>query len=214
MTALVLAIDTSGPASQVAWQRDKEGAEHQAVGPDRDQVLWQLVDRCLGEANAVPDLIAVSSGPGSYTGIRIGLAAAEGLSLGWKVARIAVPTFLAWAESVSAQAPVVCARGDGRGMVLWQPFSGEGNRRTAIGPLSRGEPQAVVEAWRRLSATLVGRDLPAELAAMSTPTAAPGALAVADWAGRHGGDLKDAPFVPIYLRPATPSTSRPADDHG
>lgn len=43
------------------------------------------------------DLIAVSNGPGSFTGLRIGLALAKGLGLGWDCPLIAVPTLDAMA---------------------------------------------------------------------------------------------------------------------
>ncbi len=50
--------------------------------------------------------IAVSMGPGSFTGLRIGLAAAKGLAIGADLPIIPVPTFLATAKMLSALLPV------------------------------------------------------------------------------------------------------------
>ncbi len=45
--------------------------------------------------------IAISEGPGSFTGLRIGMAAAKGLAYGWKIPLIPVPTFEALALEIS-----------------------------------------------------------------------------------------------------------------
>ncbi len=50
------------------------------------------------------DLIAVSNGPGSFTGLRIGLALAKGLAMGWQCPLIAVPTLDGMAMQLPSEA--------------------------------------------------------------------------------------------------------------
>jgi tRNA threonylcarbamoyladenosine biosynthesis protein TsaB len=61
--------------------------------------LLTIVDACLraGGAAVRPDAVAVASGPGSFTGLRIGFSTAKGLCLAYGCALVAVPTFDAWA---------------------------------------------------------------------------------------------------------------------
>lgn len=54
--------------------------------------LHVLINDALHAFNARPDAIAVSTGPGSYTGLRIGVSAAKGLAEGFGVPIVAVPT--------------------------------------------------------------------------------------------------------------------------
>jgi tRNA threonylcarbamoyladenosine biosynthesis protein TsaB len=71
--------------------------------------LIELVKLSLSEFDtSINDLraIAVSMGPGSFTGLRIGLAAAKGLALGADLPIIPVPTFLAVAKMVSSILPL------------------------------------------------------------------------------------------------------------
>jgi len=98
----VLAIDSSTDVLAVAL-RSARGRAEAAVdaGLRHAEALQSLVDFCMSAVGLVPadlDLVACAKGPGSFTGLRIGMATAKGMALGlgkpWK----AVPTLdcLAW----------------------------------------------------------------------------------------------------------------------
>lgn len=61
-------------------------------GSQASEQLGTLVEEAIDEAREKPDAVAVSSGPGSYTGLRIGMSMAKGLAYGSDAKLIAVPT--------------------------------------------------------------------------------------------------------------------------
>jgi tRNA threonylcarbamoyladenosine biosynthesis protein TsaB len=56
---------------------------HEVVGRGHAERLIPMIEEMLGDR--VPDAILVDCGPGSFTGVRVGLAAAHGLAIGWQV---------------------------------------------------------------------------------------------------------------------------------
>lgn len=77
------------------------------------------------EHNLSPDAIAVSSGPGSYTGLRIGVSEAKGLSYGLGIPLIAVSTPLVMASMTAGQADsdlLLCPMIDARRMEVYATF--------------------------------------------------------------------------------------------
>lgn len=61
-------------------------------GSQASEQLGTLVEEAIDETREKPDAVAVSSGPGSYTGLRIGMSMAKGLAYGNDAKLIAVPT--------------------------------------------------------------------------------------------------------------------------
>lgn len=78
----ILAIDTTAWNCSIAfWENGQELAFNEEIS-ERDQaaLLPQLVRKSLG--NSLPDQIIVNLGPGSFTGIRVGLSFAKGFAMG------------------------------------------------------------------------------------------------------------------------------------
>ncbi len=81
----------------MALSADGACLHHDATqeGPSHARVLAPFVDAALSfaESHAIPlDAVAVSIGPGSYTGLRIGLSTAKGVCYGRRVPLLTVPT--------------------------------------------------------------------------------------------------------------------------
>src|SRR5690554_3716815 len=95
--AIILSIETATPVCSCALLRDGEviinRESHQ--GQSHSTLLGVFVHDIMEQArqtSLIIDAIAISSGPGSYTGLRIGVSEAKGLSYGLGIPMIAIPT--------------------------------------------------------------------------------------------------------------------------
>ena len=95
--ACILHIETSTDVCSVAVSEDSHCIYHEEdhSGPNHAERLGSMVDEALSftDSHAIPfDAVAVSCGPGSYTGLRIGVSMAKGVCYGRDLKLIAVPT--------------------------------------------------------------------------------------------------------------------------
>lgn len=83
---MLLVIDSATAACSVALIKGSTlvAEAHEVVGRGHAERLIPMVQELLGGRR--PQTILVDCGPGSFTGIRVGLAAAHGLAIGWGVA--------------------------------------------------------------------------------------------------------------------------------
>ena len=137
----ILALESAALSAGAAVWEDTLLKSEQFVnsGLTHSQTLLPLVDAALsaaGKTVADMDAIAVSAGPGSFTGVRIGMGVAKGLALGAGKPIICVPTLLALAYNVSHFpgdiVPIMDAR---RGEVYTATYRWEGGKMEEVHPM-------------------------------------------------------------------------------
>ena len=130
----LLAIDTAGKTAAVAVLRDEVLLYEAAAnnGLTHSETLLPMVDTALkacGLRCADIDLYGVTAGPGSFTGLRIGLAAVKGMALPRQTPCAGVSTLEALAWGMAGQGTVVGALDARRGQVYWAGFDLETHER-------------------------------------------------------------------------------------
>ena len=103
----ILAIDTAGWRCSVALWEDGQELAFQEKDSEYDQsvLLPQFVREVMGQRE-IGQLI-VNVGPGSFTGIRVGLAFAKGLAMGWNLPLKGIDSFTASYISLEPQSDVL-----------------------------------------------------------------------------------------------------------
>ena len=104
---MILAFETSAKAASVALMEKGKllGESYQNTGLTHSQTLLQMAEDLLktcGKTPADVTAVAVASGPGSFTGVRIGVAAAKGFAWGLELPCVGVSTLEAMAENFGA----------------------------------------------------------------------------------------------------------------
>lgn len=97
--------------------------------------LAEIFDRS-GVSKREVTRVAVSNGPGSYTGLRIGLATARGFATAFRVPCVGVSTLRAMAIDEESADPKICVVPLGRGGFCWQRYESSSSRLPATGTLS------------------------------------------------------------------------------
>jgi len=102
--ALILHIETSTNVCSVALSEDGRVLfiRKEQEGPSHASLIGPFIDGALSVAeqkNVKPDAVAVSAGPGSYTGLRIGVSAAKGICYALRIPLIAIPTLELMADT-------------------------------------------------------------------------------------------------------------------
>ena len=115
----ILAFETSAKAASVALLEDGKlvGESYQNTGLTHSQTLMvmaqDLMNQC-GVSVSEVDAVAVANGPGSFTGVRIGVAAAKGFAWGKQLPCYGVSTLEAMAHSLGLWQGYVCPVMDAR----------------------------------------------------------------------------------------------------
>lgn len=136
---LTLAFETSAKAASVALMENGKllGESYQNTGLTHSQTLMVMAEDLLkssGKTIADVTAVAVAEGPGSFTGVRIGVAAAKGFAWGGQLPCYGVSTLEAMAEALGIWQGYVCPCMDARRQQVYNALfyvnRGEVRRRT------------------------------------------------------------------------------------
>jgi tRNA threonylcarbamoyladenosine biosynthesis protein TsaB len=211
---LILAIDTALDACAAAVLDTGTSTliamESQAMKRGHAEALMPLIARVMKQSGlpfAALDRVAVTTGPGSFTGLRVGLSAARGIGLAAGKPVVGLTTLSAYAAPVVSEAgepPVISAIDARHDQVYFQVVRGNGSSlvRAKVAPITEaleasrfGAPHLVGNAAKILAERWPS-DAPPPLTA--EPQAAPDITWVA-WLGA-AVDPATAPARPYYLR--------------
>ena len=116
---LLLAFETSAKAASVALFNGEKllGEQYQNTGLTHSQTLMVMAEDLITQCGCAPsqvEAVAVANGPGSFTGVRIGVAAAKGFAWGREIPLYGVSTLEAMARGLGAYDGVICPVMDAR----------------------------------------------------------------------------------------------------
>ena len=115
----ILAFETSAKAASAALFREGLllGETYQNTGLTHSQTLLSMAESLMASCGVTPveiDAVAAAAGPGSFTGVRIGVAAAKGFAWGREIPCVGVSTLAAMAVGFGAWQGYVCPVMDAR----------------------------------------------------------------------------------------------------
>ena len=137
---LILAFETTAKAGSVALLRDGVllAESYQNTGMTHSQTLLSMAEDMLKNSGLTPqdvEAVAVAEGPGSFTGVRIGVAAAKGFAWGLEIPCYGVSTLEAMALNLGIwEGLVVCAMDARRNQVYNAVFEAKEGTLTQISP--------------------------------------------------------------------------------
>jgi len=190
---MLLVIETAFALSVAVLDGDRIVAEvHRDVGRGHAEALMPAIAAVVGDRGGDILAIVVDIGPGSFTGLRIGIAAARALGFAWNVPVSGVGSLDLIAAAAFAGDPgldrVAAVADAGRGQVYWQEFDPTGG----VGAPAAGANDAIV--------------LPAVACAGPGAALIAGAVPI-DTGPPRAADLRHLPAarhalppVPLYLR--------------
>lgn len=211
----ILAIDTSLGAVSACLLRlgssEPFASETLPMQSGHAEALLPLLDRVVGKLDAglsALNRVAVAIGPGSFTGIRVGVAAARAIGLARKIPVVGISTLTALAApsiSTGTASRILAAIDAKHGCVYAQGFTSTGStllpaqhapvarilQAIAPGPLllvGSGAPMLAIEAWS---------------SGIEADVATPSLFANIGFVARLGllADADQAPPKPLYLKP-------------
>ncbi len=229
MLILALSCPAKGASAAVLSDGDVLASFSAGDAMTGSELLLPMAEdalRSAGVAMTDVDLFAVTAGPGSFTGVRIGVALVKGLAFGRGAVCCGVSTLEALAENVSPLPGLICPVMDARRGELYAAlFSSENGVLTRLLPDSAlpasdlaariardypGKPVMLVGDGVHVAAPAF-RDAGVELAPLPgvlLPHSAISCGRVALRAAKAGGAVDADALAPVYLRESQAETTR------
>ncbi len=197
--ALILVIETSTGMCSVALLDGGKVVDSRAerIGRGHAERLVPMIEDLLDRR--VPSRILVSVGPGSFTGVRVGIAAAQGLAIGWNVPLSGFSSLAAIAAAARAEHPeastITAAMPGGHGELFLQDYGG----RTLK---ALGAPRSLppIAAAAETSSDLVAGPAAAALVEAGAPAPAIELAPLAAQAALLPSALGALAVAPLYVR--------------
>ena len=229
----ILAIDSTAIVASVALCDDEKLIALYTVnnGNTHSETLLPMVESILKEAKLTPadiELFAVSNGPGSFTGVRIGCATVKGLAFGRKTPCVGVSTLEALAYNLKGSDGILCPVMNARRNQVYNAlFRFEGERLVR---LCEDRAIAISELAEELSeknekvylsgdgVSITAPSIPKDKLGFTHPVMAhQNAYSVAMCAleaYRSGNYTTDIDLAPTYLRPSQAERERMEKEKG
>jgi tRNA threonylcarbamoyladenosine biosynthesis protein TsaB len=213
----ILSIDTSsGQGGLAIYDGRRLSTRSWPADRSHTTTLLSEIHHLLDGADAgVRDLaaVAIATGPGAFTGLRVGFGVAKGFHLATGVPLIGIPTLDAAALGfATCGIPVVAVVGAGRGRLVWASYNTNPEGLVQSRPPRNGTMGEFIEELRESVPALVTGEIDddqagliARLEGVSLPpaplrTRQPGALAELAWRRWRVGNVDEARAIePIYL---------------
>jgi tRNA threonylcarbamoyladenosine biosynthesis protein TsaB len=197
----ILVIDTASKACSVALFNDGElfASDYDVIGRGHAERLLPMIQQLPDMGRA--DEIWVNAGPGSFTGIRVGISAARALALAWNIPCNGYSNLQLIAAMADANGPVDVAINGGHGEMFFQSFD---ENSAALTELESLLPDAAAVAS---TASIIAGDAAEDLATIRGSGSATHILPDArQWI--LIADMPPLPPTPIYGR--APDAKLPA----
>ena len=228
----ILAIDSTAIVASVALCDDEKLIALYTVnnGNTHSETLLPMVESILKEAKLSPadiELFAVSNGPGSFTGVRIGCATIKGLAFGRKVPCVGVSTLEALAYNLKGSDGIICPVMNARRNQVYNAlFRYEGDKLVRLCP---DRAIAISELAEELSdkekiylsgdgVSITAPAIPAEKLGFTHPVMEhQNAYSIAMCAlnsYKEGNYVTDTDLAPTYLRPSQAERERMEKEKG
>jgi len=213
---IILALDTSCGACSAAVLRDSRLLSESYMNNKKthSETIGPMVDFCLSCANTditEVDLFACASGPGSFTGLRIGIGMIKAFAHASGKPAVGVNTLDALAMNVSGEGGTVCAVIDARRGEVYNAAYQNGKRITAY--LAQPLPAVFVgDAASLHKEKILGADPLFRVAHEGIVMPRAGSVGMAAYALYQSGLIQNAySLEPFYLRETQAERLRAAD---